>query len=227
MKISSKGNALVGIVVVIAILAICTFIFFAGFFKGVTTLGELYTENKKLKESLTKLTQEDQIGYAKVTKQERQDGKLFTTLKFVETARDDKTNRILEKEYTIEGDVVHFDAMIVKFSNQLVIDGKERSMYLWRRVYGENMAPNAGYPIEDANKEPMRYQGLLKKLDLKERALFWSSIWDLANDPKKYSNLGIQAVYGNVIYSKLKPKLIYVFKISNTGQLYPEIVPEM
>jgi hypothetical protein len=227
MKISSKGNALVGIISVIGILAICAFIYFAGFFKGITTIGELLTENKKLKESLTRLTQEDQIGYAKVTKQEKQDGKLFTTLKFVETARDDKTNIILEKEYTIEGDVIHFDAIIVKFSNQLVMDGKERSMYLWRRVYGENVAPNAGYAIEDSNKEPMRYQGLLKKLDLQDQAIFWSSIWDLASDSKKYSKLGIQAVYGNVVYSKLRPKLIYVFKISDTGQLYPEIVPEM
>jgi hypothetical protein len=223
--IANKGNVLIGIIGVIALIILG--LIALTFFYGTKTIADLLSENKKLKESLTKLTQEDQIGYAKVIKQERQNGKLFTTLKFVETARDDKTNIILEKEYTIEGDVIHFDAMIIKFSNQLVIDGKERSMFLWRRVYGENMAPNAGYPIEDVNKEPMRYQGLLKKLDLKDREMFWSSVWELSNDAKKYSNFGIQAVFGNVVYSKLKPKLIYVFKISNTGQLYPEIVPEM
>jgi len=40
--------------------------------------------------------------------------------------------RVLEKEYEIEGDIIHFDALIVKFDEQLVMDGKERTLYLWR-----------------------------------------------------------------------------------------------
>ena len=49
----------------------------------------------------------------------------------------------------------------------------------------------------------------------------------LANDPQKLKKFSVQAIYGNVVYSQLKPGLIYVFKISNTGQIYPETVPEM
>jgi hypothetical protein len=148
-------------------------------------------------------------------------------LKFVETARDDKVNKIMEKEYTIEGEIVHIDVLIVKFGNQLVIDGKERSLYLWRRVYGENMSPSAGYPIEEAGQEPVRYKGLLEELRAKDQKTFWAAVWELANDPQKLSKLGVQAIYGNVVYSQLKPGVIYVFKISNTGQVYPETVPEM
>ena len=37
----------------------------------------------------------------------------------------------------------------------------------------------------------------------------------------------IEAIYGNVVYSRLKKGLIYVFKVSPTGQVYPEIVPDM
>ena len=194
---------------------------------SIKTISELLTENKRLKEALTRLTQEDQIGYAKVVKQEQKDGRLKTTLKFVETARDDKTEKILEKEYIIEGDIVHFDAVIVKFGSQVVVDGKERSLYLWRRVHGENMSPSAGYEIDAAGREPVRYKGLLEKLDLQEQNIFWSGIWDLANDPHKLKKFGVQAIYGNAVYSQLKPGLIYVFKISNTGQFYPETIPEM
>ncbi|EKD26975.1 MAG: hypothetical protein ACD_79C00949G0004 [uncultured bacterium] len=191
------------------------------------TISQLLTENKKLKESLVRLTQEDQIGFAKVVKQEKINNKIFTTLKFVETARDDKLKRILEKEYTIEGNIIHFDAIVVKFNSQLVSDGKERSLYLWRRIYGETMSPDKGFPIEDAGKEPSRYLGLLEKLRLKDQETFWSGIWDLANDPQTLSSLGVDAIFGNVVYTKLKPGLVYIFKISNTGQLIPETAPEM
>ncbi|MGB7951575.1 MAG: hypothetical protein WCH75_28150 [Candidatus Binatia bacterium] len=222
---TDRGSVFVKAVIILAFITV-GIIAVTGYF-GVKTITELLTENKQLKESLARLTEEDQIGYAKVVKQERKDGGLETTLKFVETARDDKSKRILEKEYTIDGDVVHFDALIVKFSSQLIIDGKERSLYLWRRVYGENMAPNTGYPIEETGQEPIRYKGLLEKLRLKDQRTFWNAIWELSNDPQKLKQVGVQAIYGNAIYSKLRPGIIYVFKISNSGQVYPETVPEM
>ena len=87
--------------------------------EAIVTIHELLTENKNLKQAITNLTEESQIGYAKVLNQEIIDGKLLTTIKFVETARDDKTKKILEKEYTIEGDIVHFDALIIKFGSKI------------------------------------------------------------------------------------------------------------
>lgn len=35
------------------------------------------------------------------------------------------------------------------------------------------------------------------------------------------------AIYGSVVYQKLEPGLIYVFKISSTGALYPETVLDL
>ena len=37
----------------------------------------------------------------------------------------------------------------------------------------------------------------------------------------------IEAIYGNVVYSRLRKGLIYVFKVSPAGQVYPEVVPDM
>ena len=198
-----------------------------GYLLREMTIHQLLNENKQLKEAITNLTTEEQIGYAKVIKQETKDGKVWTTLRFVETARSDKLKKILEKDYTIEGDVVHFDALIVKFDNKMVMDGKERAMYLWRRIYGETMTPQDGFAIESPGTEPARYADLLARLPIKQREMFWSNIWDLANDVEKLKQEGITAIYGNAVYSKLRPGLIYVFKISPTGQLYPEIVPDM
>ena len=186
-------------------------------YQAVATIQDLLNQNKTLKQAITNLSSESQIGYAK----------LFTTLKFVETARDDKTKKILEKEFTIAGDIVHFDALIVKFGSKMVMDGRTRALYLWRRVYGEKMTPQQGFPIEEPGTEPQRYGDLLRELPIKQREMFWSSIWELANDPEKLAAHDIEAIYGNVVYSKLRSGLIYVFKINSTGQVYPEIVPDI
>ena len=198
-----------------------------GYLLKEITIHQLLSENKQLKEAITNLTAEEQIGYAKVIKQETQNNKVITTVRFVETARNDKMKKILEKDYTIEGDIVHFDALIVKFDNKMVMDGRERAMYLWRRIYGETMPPQNGLAIESPGAEPARYADLLARLPIKQREMFWSNIWDLANDTEKLKQDGITAIYGNAVNSKLKECLIYVFKISSTGQFYPEVVPEM
>ncbi|MBN1817978.1 MAG: hypothetical protein JW828_11510 [Sedimentisphaerales bacterium] len=188
---------------------------------------QLLWKNQQLSEAISNLTAETQIGYAKVIEQRVRDGRLFTRLKFVETHPDDPLKRVLEKEYEIEGDVVHFDALIVKFSGRLVQDGQERALYLWRRVYGEKITPEQGYPIEEPNAEPRRYAQIGKKLSLSDAEKFWKEIWELANDPQRLSNMGITAIHGNVVYQKVRPGLQYIFKIDNTGNVTPETVPDL
>jgi len=64
-------------------------------YEGTATIRQLLTENKQLRQAITNLTVEEQIGYAKVVWQGVREGKLFTTLRFVETDRNDKLRKIL------------------------------------------------------------------------------------------------------------------------------------
>jgi hypothetical protein len=226
MAIGQKKIGIFGLIVVLAVFGGMAYLS-RGPYKAIVTIHELLTENKNLKQAITNLTDESQIGYAKVIRQENADGKLLTTVKFVETARDDQTKKILEKEYTIEGDIVHFDALIVKFGDKMVTDGKAKALYLWRRIYGEKMAPEQGFSIEEPDTEPQRYKDLLEALPIEQRQMFWSNIWDLANDTEKLTEYDVDAIYGNAVYSKLKTGLIYVFKLTPTGNFYPEIVPDI
>lgn len=191
------------------------------------TIFDLLSENKQLKTALTNLQTETRIGYAKVISQTSRDGKMWTKLRFVETDIDDPLKRVLEKEYEIEGDIVHFDALIVRFGDEVVMDGRERAMYLWRRVYGEAMSPKDGFPIEEPGVGPARYEAIGRKLSLKDKQLFWQEIWELANDPARLQKVSVRAIHGSVIYEQLRPGLIYIFKIDNKGNLYPEVIPDL
>lgn len=199
----------------------------SSYFSGAMTIRRLLTENKHLKEAITNLTAEDQIGYAKVISTSTIDGKLFTTIRFVETARNDKSKKILRKDYIIEGDIVHFDALIVKFGDKMVMDGRQKSLYLCRRIYGEKTPPDAGLAIEQPGAEPLRYKDILRFLPSGQKDMFWANIWDLAHNPDKLADYDIRAVYGSVLYTQLRTGFIYVFRVTAAGQLYPEIVPEM
>ncbi|MHC5102709.1 MAG: hypothetical protein ACYSOQ_04750, partial [Planctomycetota bacterium] len=87
--------------------------FFWHHFTTNRTIDQLLKKNEELKTAITNLSQEDQIGYAKVLSQETREGHLFTKLLFVEADPEDFTKHILRKEYEIQGDVIHFDTLIV------------------------------------------------------------------------------------------------------------------
>ena len=190
-------------------------------------IAELLKENKELQSAITNLKTERQIGYAKVISQVDIGGKTITKLKFVETDRKNMLKRVLEKEYEIEGDIIHFDALIVKFNKKLVMDGKEKALYLWRRIYSDKIRPEDGFAIDTEGEEPKRYADICSKLNLRDKELFWKEIWKLADDNESLAEYGISAIYGNVVYRKVQPGLVYIFKISSMGSVYPEVIPDL
>jgi hypothetical protein len=191
------------------------------------TIQQLLAENKQLQEALSHLAFEQQVGYAKVIEQTQKDGRLFTKILFVQTLPEDASQQVLRKEVEIEGDIAHFDMLIVRFSNHLVMDGRERAIGLWRRLYGEKMRPEEGFVIQPEGVEPAPYAHLCRKLPLQDRRLFWEEIWRLSNEPKRLEALGISAVYGNAVYRQMRPGLIYVFKLSSTGAFWAEVIPDL
>ncbi len=219
----NKVTAALTTIATLAVLAVLAYAFFA----SSKTIYELLGENRVLKESITRLTEESVVGYAKVLRQETREGRLFTTIVFVATDSRDPGLRLLEKEFELEGDVIFFDALIVKFQSGMVMDGKERALFLWRRVYSDKMKPEDGFPIEISGDEPARYSDLFARLSTKDRALFWAEIWKLAEDTTRLEKAGVRAVYGNAVYKKLRPGLIYRFSIDASGNFFPESVPDL
>lgn len=195
------------------------------FYFSSSTIHELLTENHELNKALTNLTQEEQIGFATVVSQETDSlGQITTQLKFVQTAAGNPKEIVDERMYALQGDVAHFDALIVKFTDTAVKEGKERALYLWRRVYDEQTPPEKGALIEIPDSAPERYYAITQSLNMNDRVVFWEAVWGLAKDPQQLSEYGITAVFGNAIYTRVEPNKVYLFKIGSTGQIYPEVI---
>jgi len=214
----------IGVLITLAALVTAS-ILGISFYHSTASIHKLLTENHQLNKAVRNLTQEEQIGYAMLQSQSRNDlGELESVVRFVQTAADKPKTIVSEQLFILRGDIIYFDALIVKFTNEYVKDGTERALYLWRRIYGETTTPVNGEAIELASTAPERYYTITESLHLKNRDIFWEAIWDLANDPTRLSDYGVQAVFGNAIYTRMQPGKVYLFKISTTGQIYPEIV---
>lgn len=220
----NKEGKIVGKLVALAAL-ITASILGVSFYLSSSTIHSLLTENHELNKAIKNLTAEEQIGYATLQSQGRDHtGQLQSTIRFVQTAAGKPKEIVSEQLFTITGDVIHFDALIVKFTDEYVKDGKGRSLYLWRRIYGEANSPASGELIEIPGTAPERYHSITKTLRMKDSDIFWEAIWDLANDPDQLSQYGLKAVFGNAIYCRMQPEQITLFKISPTGQIYPEVL---
>lgn len=194
------------------------------FYYSTASIHQLLTENKRLSKAIHNLTRETQIGYAVLEAQTRNtSGKIISQIRFVQTAPDNPNRVVSEQRFTVVGDIIFFDTLIIKFTNAFVKDGKERALYLWRRIYGEETPPIEGQMIEDPSTAPERYESITRSLLFNQKQIFWDAIWELANDPEKLRDYGLTAIFGNAIYIRPIPGKVYLFKISPTGQIYPEI----
>ncbi len=195
------------------------------FYYSTLSIHQLLTENKRLSKAIHNLTQETQIGYIVLKSQtSNASGQTINQIRFVQTAPENPKLVVSEQEFTIHSDVVFFDAMIVKFTDEFVKDGKERALYLCRRIYGEDTPPIKGQSLETPSAAPERYETITRSLPFKSKNTFWDSIWSLANDPEELSDYGLTAVFGNAVYIRPVPGKVYLLKISPTGQIYPEVV---
>jgi hypothetical protein len=221
---NSSKSRLIGTLMALAAL-VTAGILGIGFYHSTASIHELLTENHQLNKAVSNLTPEEQIGYALLQSQSQNEfGELESVVRFVQTAADNPKAVVSEQLFTVRGDIIHFDALIVKFTDEYVKDGSERALYLWRRIYGETTTPADGEAIELPGTAPERYYTITESLQLKNRDIFWEAIWDLANDTTRLNDYGVEAVFGNAIYTRMEPGKVYLFKISATGQIYPEIV---
>ena len=146
----------------------------ASFYYSTVSIHQLLTENKRLRKAVHNLTQETQIGYAVLESQTRDaSGNTISQIRLVQTAPDNPKTIVSEQRFTIGSKVIFFDTLIVKFTDAFVKDGKERALYLWRRIYGEGTPPVEGQTIETPSAAPERYESITRSLRFKSKEIFY------------------------------------------------------
>jgi len=153
------------------------------------------------------------------------DGHLVTRLRFSELNPGGEA--VGEpREFTVTGDEVYVDALVVKFEDEFVTAGdalKGRSLLLFRRIFGDRHRPVEAYVLDREGQMPQAYAAE-KAPSAFERDL-WAQFWALANDPAEAKRRGVRALHGEAVSTKLRPNGVYAVTFRSTGELTIQPAP--
>jgi hypothetical protein len=187
----------------------------------------LTKENQRLSVALKLLKVDHRVAAIEVLDQQQQGERPTTRFQFVELGKDGSPIGE-KKEYTVEGDMVYLDALVIKYDDALVEAGdpmRSTSVCLFRRLFGEYQEPSQGFAIDAKGSRPSVYsQG--DAMSPFERDM-WANFWQYANDPAKAKAAGVRAIHGEAPFIRLQPGKRYQVELRASGGLSikPEDLP--
>ncbi|MBE6428868.1 MAG: hypothetical protein E7028_09900 [Planctomycetaceae bacterium] len=148
---------------------------------------------------------------------------LETKIRFTEFDSDTGSIVARPAEFTVRGDMIYVDALIVKFDDVFVEAGdflKNRSLVSFQRIFGEEQAPSDGYRIDAEHQIPAVYRSGNENDEASElEKQIWENFWDISNDPERQKELGIRAIHGEAPAQRLEPGRLYYLELRASGGL--------
>jgi hypothetical protein len=188
-------------------------------------VAELQYEKQQLLDVVNRLTDERRVAEMLVTDQKIVGGVPQTTLLFQEYSRN--KSMLPPKQFTISGDQVHVDAMVIKFEHGLVEKDdalRGHSIALFTRMYGNHQSPDQGPTIDTPGQIPGFYEGIDPSVSSFETNL-WQNFWKLARDSDYRQKMGVRVSNGQSVWWPCEPGMLYTISIESAGGLNMSMEP--
>ena len=184
------------------------------------TILKLEEENQRLETYLKILKRIDRRARVEVLRQAKdQQGNLQTTIRFTEV--DDSGKPInTSREFTLPGQEVYFDTLVIKFDDHFVEQGdpiKGAALMVFRRIFSSTMRAEDGFVIDKDGQVPEVYAERHAASEFEKD--LWRRFWDLANDEKLAKERGVRAIHGDAPYMLLEPGRVYEICLRSTGEV--------
>jgi hypothetical protein len=148
----------------------------------------------------------------------------MTTIKFVE--EDSAGLPLPSKYFTFSGNLIQFQAMVVRFEDKFVAAGdrfRGRSVYLFWKVFMLDGPRTQEFPISQVDEIPGGYKIPGKASDFENR--FWRDFWRFAFDEGKAKNEGVKSVQIEAPGIIFIPGYLYTIHIEHNGGLRIDAKP--
>ncbi len=188
-------------------------------FADARQISRLQADKDVLQQVVARLSAERRVADVLVTNQATVGGVLRTDLLFVEY--DKAGEELPPKRFTVEGEVVHVGALVIKFDRSYVKEGDElrgRSIALFTRLYGDHQPPADAFPIDSPGEVPAAYRGADPVVTAFEREL-WANFWKLADDPDYAASQGVRVANAQSVWGMFKPGRLYTLTLEADGGL--------
>lgn len=182
-------------------------------------VARLAKENEKLSLAVRLLKVDHRVAQIEVLDQNAGGQHGQTMFRFVELTSDGNPVDT-PREFTIEGDLLYVDALVIKYADELVESGdplRSTSVCLFQRLFGEHQKPSEGFALDASGSRPSVYsQG--SEITPAEKDI-WANFWDYANNPQKLEAAGLRAAHGEAPSIRLKPGKRYKLDLRASGGL--------
>jgi hypothetical protein len=128
------------------------------------------------------------------------------------------------QEIEVVGDLVYFEAAVIKFEHQLVGDGdteRGASLALFRRVFGE---------FQPAASAPQLNRSLTDQLTQENADTFderlWTMFWEMMDDPRLAEKYGVRVAQCEAPAVRVKAGQVWEVSIDAAGGLNLRLVRE-
>lgn len=183
-------------------------------------------ENQMLREIIERLAADSRVAEVIVTdiKLDPKTKKSRTTIKFLEY--DTKLNPLESKYFTFSGNVIQFQAMVIRFDDFYVKKGhslKGKSAYLFLKAFLLTDNGAETFDITKVNEIPSGYQVEGAKNNFERR--LWRGFWEYALNPARAGRFGVKNAQIEAPGTRFIPGLIYTVKIEHDGGLRIDSAP--
>jgi hypothetical protein len=189
-------------------------------------ISELKQKNEALQQFVARLSAERRVADVLVLdKDVSADGVTRRTLLFVEYDRSGQS--MAPRQFVVEGDMTHIDAMVIQFDRQYVGSGdvlRGQSIALFTRIYGDRQNPADAPRIDEPGKIPLLYRSTDPQLAAFERQL-WNEFWQLADNPQHAASRGVRVAFGQGVWGPLERDKLYTLTLDNAGGLTLQVEP--
>ncbi len=180
----------------------------------------LEAERRELVKVVERLNVENRVAQIEVLQQHTDvAGKVTqTVLRLTETGRNGEP--LAPRIVGVPSAIPHFDALVIKFDNEAVARGdalRGHSLALFRRVYGDNQAPEAGYWLSTPGQVPDVYR-IGDQPSAFERDI-WRDFWAYATDPDAAEAAGVRVAQGEAVYAPMAAGEAWTLTLDADGGL--------
>jgi hypothetical protein len=186
-------------------------------------------EVEVLKQIVSRLTAEERVAEVAVQDiTEDAEGRMQKIhLKIVEIASGSQPLEPVYCDFSVN-DVIHFEALVIRLNDELIMDGEGKSIHLFRRAFALDDDGNTyescvinrpreipgGYKLDSTDP---------KALEVERR--YWSKFWDYALDEKQRKRAGVKTAQIEAPATRFVKDKYYRIYLEHDGGLRIEAKP--
>ena len=180
----------------------------------------LWHEKTQYQQYLQHLLGEQRVAELCVLTQERlPDHVPRTTLRFQEFRGDGEA--LTPVSITLPGEEIYVDALVTVFETDAVQRGEAHSLYLFRRIFSERVAPRDGVSLyrDTSTHDGIPQPYVDHTIDRRIQHHVWAHLWRLIEDSAYAEAHRVRTQFGQAVYARMEPGQCYTLTLQNHGGL--------